>query len=188
MYSKIRQYQYDQTYMRMAQNMGHLSYAIRNKVGCIIVSKEGQIISQGFNGTPSGYDNCCEDIKCNCKWVHGCTYKAKPIEEVLDHAFCTQALHGLGEADKPGYPCQYLELTTKPEVLHAESNAISKCAKWHSSTEGATIYVTLSPCFECSKLIIQSGIKRVCYLEEYRDARGIEFLKKNGIIVDKIEI
>ena len=89
---------------------------------------------------------------------------------------------------KKGQPCNYLTLTTKPEVLHAESNAISKCAKWISSTDDATLYVTLSPCFECSKMIIQAGIKRVCYLEEYRDLTGIDFLKKNGIIVDKIKL
>jgi dCMP deaminase len=80
-----------------------------------------------------------------------------------------------------GKPCRYLTLTTKPEVLHAESNAISKCAKWISSTEEATLYVTLSPCFECSKMIIQAGIKRVCYLEEYRDTKGIDFLKNISI-------
>ena len=103
--------------------------------------------------------------------------------------FCANVLKKLGHADnKKGYPCQYLTLTTKKEVLHAESNAISKCAKWHSSTEGATLYVTLSPCFECAKLIIQAGISRVCYLEDYRDSSGIDFLKKNNIQVDKIEI
>ena len=81
-----------------------------------------------------------------------------------------------------------MTLTTKHEVLHAESNAIAKCAKWISSTEGATLYVTLSPCFDCSKIIIQAGIKRVCYCEEYRDATGIDFLLNNGIQVDQIKI
>lgn len=180
-YKDSRRYKYDQTYMKMAVAMSLLSYANRNKVGCIIVSKDDQIISQGFNGTPSGYDNCCEDPHCDCKYHYGCSYTAKPIKEQMSVKFCINP-------NNSGYPCEHLTLTTKPEVLHAESNAISKCAKWHTSTEGATLYVTLSPCFECAKLIIQSGIKRVCYLEQYRDISGIEFLEKNNIQVEQIEI
>lgn len=144
--NKERQIIYDKTYMKMAKVLSELSYAERNKVGCIIVSPKGQIISQGYNGTPSGYDNCCE------------------------------------YTDETG------KLITKKEVLHAESNAISKCAKWLSSTEDATLYVTLSPCFECAKIIIQAGIKRVCYNETYRNTEGLDFLKKNGIQVDQIFI
>lgn len=178
--TKIRQLQYDVAYMKMAQAIGELSYANRNKVGCIIVSKNGQVISQGFNGTPAGYDNCCEEPQCFCKWIHGCKIQSKPISEVLDVEYCAHINYGR--------PCDCLILTTKHEVLHAESNAIAKCAKWISSTEGATLYVTLSPCFECSKIIIQAGIKRVCYSEEYRDRTGIDFLKNNGIIVEKISI
>lgn len=178
--NELRQSQYDKAYMQMARAIGSLSYAVRNKVGCIIVSKNGQVISQGFNGTPTGYDNCCEDPHCSYKHVHGCAYTENPIDEQMSVEFCANAHNG--------FPCSYLTLTTKKEVLHAESNAIAKCAKWISSTEGATLYVTLSPCFECSKMIIQAGIKRVCYEEEYRDKTGIEFLKKNGIIVDKISI
>ena len=146
MISKERQIQLDKVYMEMAKTLSKLSYAERNKVGCIIVSPKGQIISQGFNGTPTGYDNCCEYI------------------------------------DESG------KLVTKHEVLHAESNAIAKCAKWLSSTEDATLYVTLSPCFECAKLIIQAGIKRVCYNELYRNTEGLDFLKKNGLQVDQIFI
>lgn len=187
--SKERQHQYDVAYMEMAMAMAKLSYAVRSKVGCIIVSKNGQVISQGFNGTPTGYDNCCEDPHCSCKYVRGCQFTERPIVEQMSVKFCSNALKPLGHADEEkGYPCQYLTLTTKKEVLHAESNAISKCAKWISSTDGATLYVTLSPCFECSKTIIQAGISRVCYAEEYRDKTGIEFLKKNGIIVDKIDM
>ena len=187
--NKLRQLQYDKAYMQMAKAIGNLSYAIRNKVGCIIVSKNGQVISQGFNGTPTGYDNCCEDPHCSCQYVRGCTYTEKPIDEQMSVEFCANALKPLGHAnDKNGLPCNYLTLTTKKEVLHAESNAIAKCAKWISSTEGATLYVTLSPCFECAKMIIQAGITRVCYEEEYRDNTGIEFLKKNGIVVNKITI
>jgi dCMP deaminase len=82
--------------------------------------------------------------------------------------------------------CKFCKLVTKPEVLHAESNAISKCAKWYSSTQGATLYVTLSPCFECAKLIIQAGIKRVCYGEEYRDRSGLDFLLQNNIEIKQV--
>ena len=178
--TKERQKQYDITYMKMAKAIGELSYANRSKVGCIIVSKNGQVISQGFNGTPTGYDNCCEIPHCSCKYTHGCAVTAKPINEQMSVDYCTHIFYGK--------PCQYLTLTTKKEVLHAESNAIAKCAKWISSTEEATLYVTLSPCFECSKTIIQAGIKRVCYNELYRDKTGIEFLEKNGIQVDQINI
>lgn len=139
-----RKLAYDKAYMKMAYDMSELSYAKRSQVGCVIVSKNGQLISQGFNGTPAGYDNCCE-------------YE-----------------------DKDG------TLVTKKEVLHAESNAISKCAKWISSTEGGTLYVTLSPCFECAKMIIQAGISRVCYAEAYHDFSGVDFLRKNNIKVDQI--
>ena len=111
-----RQEEKDRAYMAMADDFGQLSHAVRAKVGCVIVSDKGQIISQGYNGTPSGRDNSCEYV---------------------------------GDDG---------ELHTKAEVLHAESNAITKCAKWGSTTDGATMYVTLSPCLECSKLIILSGI------------------------------
>jgi dCMP deaminase len=123
----------------MAQVWGSLSAAKRRQVGCLIV-KDGQIISDGYNGTPHGFDNDCE--------------------------FETR-----------------FGLETKPEVLHAESNALTKLAKSTQSSEGATIYVTLSPCFECAKLMIQSGIKRVVYLDEYRITGGIELLEKAGITV-----
>ena len=178
---KERQKQYDIIYMKIAQCIAELSYSYRSQVGCIIVSKEGQIISQGFNGTPTGYDNCCEDPHCSCKYVRGCCYTEKPIEEQMSVEFC---MHPRNSEHK----CRYLTLMTKPEVLHAESNAISKCAKWNSSTEGATLYVTLSPCFDCAKLIIQSGISRVVYLEPYRDLNGVEFLIKNNIQVEQIII
>lgn len=132
----------DNVYLNMAEALAQLSHAERAKVGCLIVNEGGQIVSQGYNGTPSGFDNCCE------------------------------------EEEDPGH------LVTKHEVLHAESNAISKCAKWGGSTDGATLYVTMSPCFECAKLIIQAGIKRVVYKELYRDASGIELLNKANIEVN----
>lgn len=177
---KERQLQFDKAYMKMAHAISELSYANRSKVGCIIVSKNGQVISQGYNGTPTGYDNCCEIPLCSCKYVRGCAVTEKPIQEQMSVEYCAHIMYG--------HPCQYLTLTTKKEVLHAESNAISKCAKWISSTEGATLYVTLSPCFDCAKIIIQAGIKRVCYDEKYRDPAGIDFLQENGIQVDQINI
>lgn len=140
-----RQEDYDKAYMAMADDFGQLSHAVRAKVGCVIVSDKGQIISQGYNGTPSGRDNSCEYV---------------------------------GDDG---------ELHTKAEVLHAESNAITKCAKWGSTTDGATMYVTLSPCLECSKLIIQSGIRRVIYKNLYRNGEGLKLLSDLGIKVEKIQ-
>lgn len=125
----------DERYIRMARTWAENSYCERRKVGALIV-KDGSIISDGYNGTPSGFENECE---CDGK--------------------------------------------TKPYVLHAEANAITKLAKDTRSSIGATLYVTTSPCVECAKLIIQAGIKRVVYDEPYRDASGIELLKKAGVRV-----
>ena len=127
----------DKTYLRMCVEWARLSTARRRKVGCLIV-KGGQIISDGYNGTPKGFDNNCEDE------ING-------------------------------------ELITKSIVLHAESNAISKLAKSNNSSDGATLYVTCSPCFECSKLIIQAGIKRVVHCHFYRNTSGLELLDKANI-------
>jgi dCMP deaminase len=127
--------------MNIAAEIGQLSYAERKKVGCIIV-KDSSIISYGYNGTPTGFDNNCEE---------------------------PESYGNVGD------------LITKKEVLHSESNAISKVAKSSNSSDGADMYVTLSPCFECSKLIIQSGIKRVFYHEEYRLTEGLDLLQKAGV-------
>ena len=127
----------DKTYMDIATRWGQMSHARRKQVGCIIV-KDGRIISDGYNGTPHGFDNDCE------------------------------------------LPTRY-GWETKPEVLHAESNAITKLAKSTQSSEGATMYITLSPCFNCAKLIVQSGISRVVYLEEYTETSGVELLSKANI-------
>ena len=124
----------DKAYLRMCVEWARLSTARRRKVGCLIV-KNGQIISDGYNGTPKGFDNNCEEE------VNG-------------------------------------ELVTKTIVLHAESNAISKLAKSNNSSDGATLYVTLSPCIDCAKLILQSGIKRVVYRDNYRKNEGTDFLNK----------
>lgn len=167
--NKLRKIQYDIVYMKMALAISTLSYAIRNKVGCVILSKEGQLISQGYNGTPSGMNNECENVECIC---NNCIKFGRKIKDIKNLNNCKD--------------CEYSKLITKDEVLHAESNAISKCAKWISSTDGATIYVTLSPCLNCAKLIVQAGIKRVVYLEEYHNIDGIKLLNKSGVKVEQI--
>lgn len=131
----------DKRYLRMARIWSENSYCKRRQVGALIV-KDKSIISDGYNGTPSGFENLCEDE----------------------------------------------ENTTKPYVLHAEANAITKVAKSSNSSEGATLYVTASPCIECAKLIIQAGIRRVVYSEKYRYTDGIELLKKAAVEVDFVEI
>jgi dCMP deaminase len=138
----MNQHALDKAYMDMAIIWGRLSRAQRKQVGALIVNNN-MIISDGFNGTPSGFDNTCEDV----------------VEE-KEHC----------ETDE-------LCLKTRPEVLHAESNAILKLAGSTQSSEGATLYTTVSPCFDCSKLIIQSGIKRVVYHELYKNIDGLELLK-----------
>ncbi|PKP14688.1 MAG: CMP deaminase, partial [Bacteroidetes bacterium HGW-Bacteroidetes-23] len=131
---------YDKAYLRIAKEWSRLSYCKRKQVGAIIV-KDRMIISDGYNGTPSGFENCCEDEDNVTKWY----------------------------------------------VLHAEANAILKVAGSTQSCEGATLYITLSPCKECSKLIHQSGIKRVVYHASYKDDSGIQFLLKAGVEVELIE-
>lgn len=131
---------YDKAYLRIAKEWSRLSYCKRKQVGAIIV-KDRMIISDGYNGTPSGFENCCEDDEGYTKWY----------------------------------------------VLHAEANAILKVAGSTQSCEGATLYITLSPCKECSKLIHQSGIKRVVYLEGYKDDSGLDFLRKAGVKIDHIQ-
>tara|TARA_B100000212_G_scaffold341984_1_gene326995 strand:- start:19615 stop:20052 length:438 start_codon:yes stop_codon:yes gene_type:complete len=138
----------DKSYLKMAKIWSDLSKAKRKKVGCLIV-KNGAIISDGYNGTPSGFDNSCE-IR-------------------------------LDEHDEKA-------LLTKPEVLHAESNAITKLAKSTQSSKGATMYITISPCLECAKLIIQAEIARVVYGAIYRNMEGINLLKKANIITDECKI
>jgi len=142
----------DRTFLDIAKNFSSLSKAIRRKVGCIIV-KDGQIISNGFNGTPSGFDNSCEYLK---------------------------------EEKSPDINYNPNNLTTKPEVLHAESNALMKLARSTNSSIGSTMYLTCSPCFECAKLIIQSGIIRLVYIDDYRSEKGIELLRQTDIIIEKI--
>jgi dCMP deaminase len=149
----------DEAYLDIAKRWAQLSTAKRKKVGCIIV-KRGAIISDGYNGTPSGFDNNCE--------TH------KPIK---DHKMVVDEEGKLVEGT--------YELITKPEVLHAESNAITKLAKSTQTSVGSTMYITISPCVECSKLIIQAGIERVVFREFYRSQEAINFLKKANIKVEQ---
>ncbi len=136
-----KQRKYDIAYLRMAKEWAKLSFCERKQVGALIV-KGRMIISDGFNGTPSGFDNRCEDEEGVTKW----------------------------------------------EVLHAEANAILKVAGSTQSCEGATLYITLSPCQQCSKLIHQAGIKRVVYSNAYKDTSGLEFLEKAGVELEYLPI
>ncbi len=131
---------FDHSYLQMAAIWAQNSYCKRRKVGALIV-KDKMIISDGYNGTPSGFENICEDE------------------------------NGI----------------TKPYVLHAEANAITKVAKSGNSSQGATLYVTASPCLECAKLIIQAGISRVVYRDEYRLTDGVDLLRKAGIEVEQVD-
>ena len=173
-----RKKEYDKTYMRMASELAKLSYATRSKVGCLIVSEDGQIVSQGYNGMPHGMDNCCEDK----------VYNYVPGKDCKLSDSCTKGKDGTCKGCLLSEQSTSYTLVTKPEVLHAESNAISRCAKWNSSTDGATCYVTLSPCVECSKLMIQSGIKRVVYKDIYRNLEGISMLKSAGVLTEQIDV
>ena len=131
-----KQLKYDQAYLKMAQIWGQLSYCERKKVGALIV-KDRMIISDGYNGTPSGFQNICEDEDHFTKWY----------------------------------------------VLHAEANAILKTASSTHNCNGGTLYLTMSPCKDCSKLIHQSGIKRLVFINKYKDTTGIQFLLKAGVEV-----
>jgi dCMP deaminase len=148
---------FKQLYMDWAARTAQLSHATRLQVGAVIV-KDDSVISYGYNGMPAGWDNNCE-------------YE---VEEF-------QTEYGVGsKLVKTG------ELKTKPEVLHAESNAIAKLAKSHNSGMGATMFITHAPCMECAKLIYQSGIGHILYRDAYRDSSGVTFLEKSGVVVEKI--
>lgn len=138
--NKEKQLRYDKAYLRMAKTWAQLSHCQRKQVGAIIV-KDGMIISDGYNGAPAGFDNCCENDSGETHWY----------------------------------------------VLHAEANAITKVAKTTNNSKDATLYLTLSPCKDCSKLILQAGIKRVVFIDKYKDTSGIDFLKNAGIELEHIE-
>jgi dCMP deaminase len=134
-----KQERYDRAYMRMAQEWSKLSHCTRKQVGALIV-KEGMIISDGYNGTPTGFPNDCEDANGLTHWY----------------------------------------------VLHAEANAIMKVARSTNNAREATLYLTHSPCKECSKLILQAGIKRLVYLEAYKDPSGLELLRQGAVVIHQL--
>jgi dCMP deaminase len=135
-----KQERYDRAYLRMAAEWGSLSHCTRKQVGALIV-RNGMIISDGYNGTPSGFPNACEDDAGSTHWY----------------------------------------------VLHAEANAITKVARSNNSAENGTLYITLSPCKDCAKMILQAGIKRVVFSVAYKDLSGVDFLQQSGIEVVQIE-
>lgn len=163
-------------YMDWSKRVSELSHARRLHVGAVIV-KDDTVISYGYNGMPAGWDNNCEDIE----WMGdaGGWLDSDEIEERWP--FEGEYYDSSGYATNGRY-----RLKTKPEVLHAESNAIAKLAKSNNSGLDADIFITHSPCIECAKLIYQSGIRRVFYGENYRDNTGIDFLEKSGVIVNKV--
>ncbi len=162
-------------YMDTARVFAELSHARRLHVGAIIV-KDDRIISIGYNGMPAGWDNDCEYKE----WMDrdaGGWLNPDEIYERWPHADYNE------EAEEEYRYC----LKTRPEVLHAETNAISKLAKSTESGDGAAIFITHSPCLDCAKLIYQSGINSVFYRNSYRSDDGVEFLKKSGVTVEKID-
>ena len=154
-------------YMEVAKTFANLSTATRLQVGASVV-KDDRIISIGYNGMPSGWDNCCEDV-------------VETMEDNPWHDYKMLKENGWDYKNN-----QYVKLKSKPEVLHAESNAIAKLAKSPESGDGASIFITHSPCIDCAKLIYQSGITTVYYEENYRSTQGINFLEKSGIKVVKV--
>lgn len=160
---------FKRAYMQVAKIFGDLSHARRLHVGAIII-KDDRIISIGYNGMPAGWDNNCEDRE----------YMSPDAGGWLDPAEIEQQWP-LEDADG-----RY-RLKTKPEVLHAESNAIAKLAKSNDSGDGADIFITHAPCMDCAKLIYQSGIRRVYFNQNYRDDSGIKFLKASGVQVEQCE-
>jgi dCMP deaminase len=150
-------------YMKIAEATAELSVAVRLKVGSIIV-KDNSIISYGYNGTPTGWDNNCEYREY---FYYG-------------HSFGDSAADYFDQTDEDG---KRYRLKTRPEVLHSESNAIAKVAKSNESSDGAALFCTHAPCLDCAKLIHQAGINSVYYRNAYRSTDGIEFLEKSGVDV-----
>lgn len=171
---KVKQ-KYINAYMDTAKRFAELSHARRLHVGAIIV-KDDRIISIGYNGMPAGWDNNCEDYEwCSAGgWL-------SPEEIVKGWPFEGHYIDAAGNTVKGRY-----RLKTKPEVLHAETNAIAKLARSSESGVGSDLFVTHSPCLDCAKLIYQSGIKRVFFGAAYRDNAGVDFLKNSGVQVEQV--
>ena len=161
--------------MAWATRTAQLSHARRLQVGAVIV-KDDSVISYGYNGTPAGWDNNCEDVE----WCSGGGWLSpEEIEEGWPYE--GTYLDSAGNEMQGRY-----RLKTKPEVLHAESNAVAKLAKSTNSGMGATMFITHAPCMECAKLIYQSGIGHVLYRDSYRDTSGVTFLEASGVKVEQI--
>ncbi len=158
-------------YMDWARRVSELSHARRLHVGAVIV-KDDTVISYGYNGMPAGWDNNCEDKD----WMNRDAGGWLNPDEIYER-------WPLVEYNEDAEEEYRYRLVTKPEVLHAESNAIAKLAKSSNSGLGADIFITHAPCMECAKLIFQSGIRRVYFNQNYRDDAGVEFLKKSGVEV-----
>ncbi len=167
---------YVELYMDWAKRSSELSHARRLHVGAVIV-KDDTVISYGYNGMPAGWDNNCEDVE----W---CSAGGWLGPEEIEAGWPYEGTYL--DADGNEMQGRY-RLKTKPEVLHAESNAIAKLARSNNSGKDADIFITHAPCIECAKLIYQSGIRRVFYREEYRDRNGIQFLENSGIEVLKTQ-
>lgn len=174
----MTQKELDSYYIKVADFCSKNSKANRLNVGAILV-KDQQIISDGFNGTPRGFENECEDIICDQGYVN-CTKVIKDpdtgeCKETYCKGVCMASNHSL---------CPHATLKTKPYVLHAEANCLMKSLRQGNSTVGSTIYITHAPCVECSKLIIQAGVSRVVYRYPYKTEDGINILKKANINVE----
>jgi len=163
-------------YMDWARRASDLSHAQRRHVGAVIV-KDDTVISYGYNGMPAGWDNNCEDKEFMSGDAGG-WLSPDEIEERWPF---------VETSDEDGAYIGRYRLKTKPEVLHAESNAIAKLAKSNNSGLGADLFVTTAPCLDCAKLIYQSGIRRVWFGENYRDDAGTKFLEKSGVEVKQVK-
>jgi len=167
-------------YMDWATRTAQLSHAQRLQVGAVIV-KDDSVISYGYNGTPAGWDNNCE----NKEYMGGSAGGWLDPEEIYEQWPFEETVVGANDNESFETTRRY-KLKTKQEVLHAESNAIAKLAKSTNSGMDATMFITHAPCMECAKLIYQSGIRHVLYRESYRDTSGITFLEASGVKVEQI--
>ena len=167
-------------YMQVADLTGKLSYAIRRQVGAVIV-KDNRILSYGYNGMPTGWDNECEYKE----YAGDAGGWLNPDEIYERWPYVEEVTKTTESGEEYKYNARY-RLVTKDEVLHAESNAIAKLAKSNESGLDATMFITHSPCLDCAKLVYQSGINTLYYRNSYRDENGITFLNKAGVTVTKI--
>ena len=171
----MKQKKFIDYYMKIAEVTAQLSYAVRLKVGAVLV-RDNQIIGTGYNGMPSGWDNNCE----NKIWDTDSGGWLSP-EEIFEQ-------YPYEEYNADIKQVVRYNLKTKPEVLHAESNALLKVARSTESSMNATMFCTHAPCIECAKLIYQAGVTKLYYREQYRDNKGLEFLSKSGVDVTRHEV